>query len=187
MPAGAGEGDGGRSYHGSGARKSASEEFIVGELEEGLRVPLLSGREKEELGFEDEGEDNGSDAEPCAFLDLFVLADKVGARDSRLACVAVGTHVFAEFFEVVVVRCNALGHMAKIGMRRESRKQKVHLLDEVTQPPRVCSFEVGASHASFPFARVSCCAAAHLPPSLSLAFSLPCVGTFPENRLAHAC
>lgn len=77
MPAGAGEGDGARSYHGSGARKSASEEFIVGELEEGLRVPLLSGREKDELEYDDEGEDNGSDAEPCAFLDLFVLADPV--------------------------------------------------------------------------------------------------------------
>lgn len=89
MPAGAGEGDGGRSYHGSGARKSASEEFIVGELEEGLRVPLLSGREKEELDYDDEGDDNGSDAEPCAFLDLFVLADMVRGVRKRLACVAL--------------------------------------------------------------------------------------------------
>lgn len=89
MPAGAGEGDGGRSYHGSGARKSASEEFIVGELEEGLRVPLLSGREKEELDYDDEGDDNGSDAEPCAFLDLFVLADMVRGVRKILACVAL--------------------------------------------------------------------------------------------------
>lgn len=84
MPAGAGEGDGGRSYHGSGARKSASEEFIVGELEEGLRVPLLSGREKSEPDNDDAGSDNGSDAEPCTFLDLFVLADMV--RGVRKAC-----------------------------------------------------------------------------------------------------
>lgn len=99
MPAGAGEGEGGRIYHGSGARKSGSEEFIVGELEEGLRVPLLSGREKDELGFDDEGEDNSSsDAEPCPFLDLFVLADKVCGVRKTCMC-GFGTHVHAEFLQ----------------------------------------------------------------------------------------
>lgn len=77
MPAGAGEGDGGGISHSSGARKSGSDEFMVGELEEGLREPLLSGREKDEEGFDDEGEDSSSDAEPCPFLDLFILADPV--------------------------------------------------------------------------------------------------------------
>eukprot|EP00752_Nemacystus_decipiens_P001377 g1364.t1 len=102
MPAGAGEGDGGRSYHGSGARKSASEEFIVGELEEGLRVPLLSGRDKDELEYDDEGEDNGSDAEPCAFLNLFVLADMLDYILMFLGSVcAVGAGIVMPVFSII--------------------------------------------------------------------------------------
>ena len=135
MPAGAGEGDGVRSYHGSGARKSASasEEFIVGELEEGLRVPLLSGREKSELEYDDAGSDSGSDGEPCAFLDLFVLADMVrSVREGLHVCVvAFGTHVFVRNFLQMVRWCqpplsSSVGWPhCKIGMRRriESERQ----------------------------------------------------------------
>eukprot|EP00903_Cladosiphon_okamuranus_P019102 g17578.t1 len=103
MPAGAGEGDGGRSHHGSGARKSESEEFIVGELEEGLRVPLLSARDKSELDDDHAGsDDNGSDAEPCAFLDLFVLADMLDYVLMFLGSVcAVGAGIVMPVFSII--------------------------------------------------------------------------------------
>ncbi len=74
MPAGAGEGDAGSSYHSSNPH-APDDEDMVGELEEGLRAPLLSGRERDE--YEDAHGDKGLETEPCTFSDLFFLADKV--------------------------------------------------------------------------------------------------------------
>lgn len=78
MPAGVEEGGGGDIPNSSVMRESASEE-----LEEGLRAPLLAGHERDDAGLlgnearAQHSSNTGPASEPCAFSDLFFLADVV--------------------------------------------------------------------------------------------------------------